>query len=85
MEYKLRGVNFSKVSDHRRAFQLAFGVTRISGDWYRSNMGVIVISLRKHQSVGENIGCTWEHLGVLDTNLGVPTTSQQAAESDNDK
>jgi len=45
MEFKLRCVNFRGVSDLRRAFLPAFRVTRISDDWYRSTMGVIVIGL----------------------------------------
>jgi len=41
-------------------------------------MGVIVISLRTHQSTGENFGCTWEHLGGPATSLGGPATSLAA-------
>jgi len=36
------------------------GVTGISDDWYRSIMGVIVISLGTRQSAGENFGCSWK-------------------------
>ena len=56
MEYKLRCVNFRRVSDHRRAFQPACGVTGISNDWYRSSMGAIVISLRIPGSVSDKSG-----------------------------
>jgi len=75
VECKLRCINFRRVSDPRRAFWPAFGVTEISDDQYRSTMGVIVISLGTPWSAGENFGCTWEHLGVLVTSLGVPTRS----------
>jgi len=75
MECNLRCVNFRRVSDPRRAFLPAFRVTAISDDWYRSTMGVIVISLRTPRSAGENVGCTWEHLGAPKTSLGAPTTS----------
>jgi len=60
MECKLRCVNFRRVSDPRRAFRPTFRVTGISHDWYRSTMGVIVISLRTPRSAGENFGITWE-------------------------
>jgi len=60
VECKLRSINFRRVSDPRRAFCPALGVTGISDDWYRSTMGVIVISLGTRQSAGENFGCTWE-------------------------
>ena len=46
MECKLRCVNFRGLSDCRRAFRLAFRVTAISDDWYRTTMRVILISLR---------------------------------------
>ena len=75
MECKLRCVDFGTVSDPRRAFQPAFGVTGISDDLYRSTMGVIVISLRTPRSAGENFGCTWEHLGAPATSLGALTRS----------
>jgi len=48
------------------------GVMGISGDRYRTTMGVIVIGLRTGQSVGENIRCTWECRGrniVIPRNL----------------
>jgi len=64
VECKLRCVNFRRVSDHRRAFWLAFRVTGIPDDWYRSTMGVIVITLETPWSAGENFGCTWEHVGA---------------------
>ena len=75
MECKLRRVNFRRVSDPRRAFRPAFGVTEISDGWYRSTMGVIVTSWGTPRSAGENFGCTWEHLGVLATSLGAPVTT----------
>jgi len=60
VECKLRWVNFRRVSDPRRAFQPAFRVTGISDDWYRSSIGVIVISLRTPRSAREHFGSTWE-------------------------
>jgi hypothetical protein len=42
---KLRYVNFRRVSDPRRAFQLAFRVKGIFDNRYTSTMGVIVIYL----------------------------------------
>jgi len=61
VESKLRCVNFRRVSDLTRALQPAFRVTDISDDWYRSTMGVIVMSVGPPRSAGENFGCTWEH------------------------
>ena len=58
MECKVRGVNFRGVSDPRRAFQLAVGVTEISDDWYRSTMGVIVTSLETPRCAAVNFGRT---------------------------
>ena len=75
MECKLRCVNFKRVSDRRRAFRPAFGVTEISDDRYRSTMGVIVTSLGTPRSTGEEFGYTWEDLGAPATSLGAPTTS----------
>jgi len=74
VECKLRSVNFRRVSDPRSAFLPAFRVTGISDDWYRSTMGVIVISLGapertlgapgstgdKPGSAEDNPGSTWE-------------------------
>ena len=50
MECKLRSINFRKVSDPRSAFWQAFRVTGISDDWYKSIIGVIVISLGTRRS-----------------------------------
>ena len=75
MQCKLRYVNFGRVSDHRRAFRQAFRVTGICDDWYRSTIGVIVISLETPWSTRENFGCTWECLEALTTSLGAPATS----------
>jgi len=74
VEYKLRCVDFRRVSDRKRAFQPAFRVTEISDDWYRSTMEVIVTSLGTLQSARENFGSTWEHLGEPATCLGAPAT-----------
>jgi len=63
VEYKLRCIDFRRVSYLRKAFWAAFGVTEISDEWYRSTVGVIVRSLGTPQSSGENFGCTWVHLG----------------------
>jgi len=45
VECKLRSINFRRVSDPRRVFRPAFGVTGISDDWYGSTMGAVVKSL----------------------------------------
>ena len=45
MECKLRSINFRRVSDPRRAFRPAFGVTGISDDRFGSTKGVVVKSL----------------------------------------
>jgi hypothetical protein len=81
MECYLRRVNLRRVSDPRRAFLLAFRVTGISDDCYRSTMGVIVIGLGTSRSAGENFVCTRERLGVLATSLGALVTSLEAAVS----
>jgi len=72
VECKLRCVNFKRVSDTRRAFWPALGVSEISDEWYRSTMGVSVTSLRTPRSAGENFGCTCEHLGAPATSVGAP-------------
>jgi len=64
MQYELKCVNSRRVSDLRRVFRPAFGVTGISDDWYRSTIGVIVIGFGISRSTGENVGCTWYHLGI---------------------
>ena len=78
MECKLNCVNIRSVSDPRRPFRPAFGVTEISDDRYSSTMGVIVINLGTPRSAGENFGCTWEHLGTPATSLRAPATSLEA-------
>jgi len=50
VEWKLRSVNFRRVSDPRRVLRQGFRVTGISDDSYRSMMGVIVISLGARRS-----------------------------------
>jgi len=65
----------------RRAFWPAFQETGIPDDWYRSTIGVIVISLRTPQSARVNIGCTCHHLEVSTTSLGVPATTLGALTS----
>jgi len=85
VECKLRCVNFSRVSDPKRAFWPAFTETGISDDRYRSTMRVIVISLKTPRSAGENFGCTWEHLGTPMTSMGAPMTSLGAPVSASDK
>ena len=45
MECKLGSVNLRRVSDPRRAFRPAFGVTGISDDWYGSTIEAVVKSL----------------------------------------
>ena len=64
MECKLIWFNFRRVSDPSRAFWLAFRVTGISDNWYRSTVGVVIISLRTPRSAGDNVGCTWEYRGA---------------------
>jgi len=56
VECKLRCVNFRRLSDHRRAFRQAFGVTGISNDWLSCTMAVIVISLRIPGGAGDKSG-----------------------------
>jgi len=85
VECKLRCVNFRGVSDPRRAFMLAFRVTEICDDCYRCTMGVSLIGLETPWSARENFGCTWEHLGGLETSVEVPTTNQRAPGSARDK
>jgi len=60
VECKYRCVNFRRVSDRRRAFRPAFGVTGICNDWYRSTIGVIMISLSTPGSADDMTGSTWE-------------------------
>jgi hypothetical protein len=99
VECKLRYVKFRRVSDPGRAFRLAFRVTGISDDWYRSTMGVIVISLGTPCSNGANFRytwehfrctwkhcwCTWEHLEALATSLGAPRSTSNKPGSANAK
>ena len=85
MECKLTCDNFGRVSDPRRGFLLAFRVTGISDDWYRSTMGVIVRGLGTLRSTGENFGCTWGHLGAAATSLGAPTACLGATGNHGDK
>jgi hypothetical protein len=77
VECKLTYVNFRRVLDHRREFQLSFEVTGISDDWYRSIMGVCAMRCRTPQRPRENIRCTWEHLGMQATSVWAPTTIQR--------
>ena len=74
MQCKHRCVNFRRVSHPRRAFWPAFRIIEITDDWYRSTMGVIVISLGTPRSAVENLGCRWEHLGAPMTSLEAPAT-----------
>jgi len=75
VECKLGCVNLRRVSDPGRAFRQVIRGTGIADDWYRSTIGVIVISLGTPGSAGENFGCTWEHMGVPATTLEAPATS----------
>jgi hypothetical protein len=74
LKCKFRCVNLRRVSDPRRAFQPAIGVTHISDGWYRTTIGVIATSLEIPRSAEENIGCIWEHLEVVAISLGAPAT-----------
>jgi len=85
VEFKLRWVNFRRASDPRRAFLLAFRVTEISDDWYRSTMEVIVIGFGTPRGTGENLGCIWEHLRAPGTSLEALTTSLGAPGSAGNK
>jgi hypothetical protein len=78
VECTLGRVNFRRVSDSRRVVRPAFGVNETSDAWYRSPIGVIVISLGTPQSAGENFGYTREQLGAPATSLGVLATSLEA-------
>jgi hypothetical protein len=78
VECKLRYVNFRSVSDPRGALQLAFRVTEISDDRYKSTMGVIVISLGIPWSARENFGYTREHLRAPATTQGAQMPSPRA-------
>jgi len=69
MECNLECINFWRVADYRRAFLLAFGVTEISDDWYRSTMRLIVIGLRTPWSASDNFHCIWENRGAPATSL----------------
>jgi len=40
VEYKFISIKYWRVSDHRRVFQLAFNVTSMSNNFFRSGMGV---------------------------------------------
>jgi len=51
----------------------------ISDGWYRSSMGVIVISLRKPRCAEDNFGCTWQHQEALATSVGALTTSLESS------
>jgi len=85
VECKLICVDFRRVSDPRRLFWLAFSVTVIPDDWYRSAMGVIVRSLGTPRSTGENFGCTWERLGSPRTNLAASGSTSDKPVSPNNK
>jgi hypothetical protein len=65
VECKLRCVNFRRVSDHGKAFQLPFGVTGIPDDWFRSSMGVTVISLKSPETASDKAGSTAIHSKVV--------------------
>jgi len=85
MQCKLRWVNFGRVLDPRREFLRAFGVTWISDNWYKSTMGVIVISLVTPRSASDDYGCIWEHLGAPVASLGPQRTSLSAYRCTGDK
>jgi len=70
MEYKLRCVNFRRVSDLGRAYLLAFRVTGIWDEWNRSTMGVIVIGEGASRSTWEQWRQACKHQGAAVTSLG---------------
>ena len=59
-EYQTLGGYSGRPSLGLESLTTSTGVTGISDDWYRSTMGVIVISLGARRSARENFGCTWE-------------------------
>ena len=58
-EYQTLGGHSSRPSEYLGSLMTGTGVTGISDYWYRSTMGVIVMSLGTCRSAGENFGCTW--------------------------
>jgi len=68
-EYELRRLNFKREMDPGRRFKVAFRVTWISDNWYKTNIGVIVIDLETCWFAGEIFGRTW---GCHPTNSGIP-------------
>jgi len=78
VECKLRCVNFRRVSDPRRAFLLAFRVTAISDDGYRSTMGVIVIGLGTPWSPGDKPGSTCDNSGSAGNESGSASNHSRA-------
>ena len=70
MEFQLRCVKFRRESDPRTVFRLAYRVTGISDDCYRSTMGVIVISLRTTGSADDKSGSANDNPGSADNKPG---------------
>jgi len=68
VECKLRSVNFSRVSDARRAFRPAFRITGIYNERYRSTMGVIFISLGTGRSAEDKPQTTRDEPWTADDN-----------------
>jgi len=60
VECQHRHINVRRVSDPTRAFRPALGLTGITDDWYRSSMGVTVISSGIRPSAREIFECTWK-------------------------
>jgi hypothetical protein len=70
VECELTYSNVRRVLDPGRACQLAFRITGISYDWYRSTMGVIERGLGTSQSTGEIFGSTGNMPGSTDDKPG---------------
>jgi len=66
VECKLKSIHITRVSDTRRAFWPNISVTGISDDWYRSTMGVIVISLGTRRIAEHKPGCAGNKPGSSD-------------------
>jgi len=71
VECKLRSVNFRRVSDPRRVFRLAFRVTGISDNRYRSNWNLWWLIQEYDVSDCDKFGSTLERRRELLVHLGV--------------
>ena len=67
-EYQTLGGHSGRLSEQLGSLMTGTEVTGISDDWYRTTMGVIVISLRACRSARGNFCCTGE---CRQTNAGI--------------